>query len=370
MRDYYEILGVGRDASLDEIKKAFRKAARKYHPDVNPGDKEAEAKFKEINEAYSVLSDPEKRKTYDQLGHQAFTAGAGAGAGGFRPGAAGFNFEDLFRTAGGRGGMGGFADLFGDIFGTGGRATAGEDLRAEITLSLHDAIHGAILPLEIQREVTCATCHGSGLKPGGKQKSCPQCRGRGKISMGSGFFAFTQACPECGGTGKIGDPCATCAGHGAQVVRETIKVRIPAGIPDGGTVRIPGKGNEGYDGSEPGDLYVQVRVAPDPVFRRRGNDLEMILPLTPWEAALGAKVEVPTPDGPVKLKIPPGTSSGTKMRLGGKGVPSIRGGTRGDLYVELQVVVPKTLTDEQRRLYEKLAEVGQPDPRAGLPKEI
>lgn len=380
-RDYYDILGVKRDASVEELKKAFRKAARKHHPDVNPGDKEAEAKFKEVNEAYSVLSDPEKRKTYDQFGHEAFTSGGyrPGGGGGFQGGGSyGFNFEDLFRHAGGGGGGGrggfqgggGFQDIFGDLFGGGMRAEAGEDLRAEITVDLKDVIHGSTLPLTLQREVACTTCHGDGFQPGGKTRTCPQCKGRGKVNSGSGFFAFTQACPECGGTGKIGDPCKTCGGSGAQRTQETLRVKIPAGLPDGGTIRLSGKGNDGFDGSEPGDLYVQVRVRPDPFFKRQGDDLIVSIPVTPFEAALGGKVEVPTPDGTIKLKVPPGTSSGQKMRVGGKGVPHLRGGGRGDLYVEIQVSVPKTLTEEQRKAYEALQEAGGEDPRAGLPKSI
>jgi molecular chaperone DnaJ len=377
-RDFYDILGVKKGASDDEIKKAFRKAARKYHPDVNPGDKEAEAKFKEVNEAYSILSDAEKRKTYDQFGHEAFSGGGfrpGGPGGGFGGGGmGGFNFEDLFRQAGrsggGRAGGGGFNDVFSDLFGGGMRAEAGEDLRAEITVDLKDIIHGTVIPLSLKREVACKTCYGSGFKPGGKQSTCSQCQGKGKVSMGSGFFAFSQACSQCGGTGKTGDPCTTCGGSGAQMVQETLRVKIPAGLPDGGTVRLAGKGNEGFDGSEPGDLYVQVRVRPDPHFRRQGDDLHLTVPVTPFEAALGGKVEVPTPDGPVKLKVPAGSSSGQKMRLGGKGVPHVRGGGKGDLYVELQVVVPKELTPEQQKAYEALQEAGAPDPRASLPKAI
>lgn len=379
-QDYYQILGVKKDATVDELKKAFRKLARKHHPDVNPGDKSAEAKFKEVNEAYSVLSDPEKRKTYDQYGHEAFAAGASGGGfrpgqgGGFGGGAQGFNFEDLFRgaQAGQRGGRGGadFGDIFGDLFGGGMRAQAGEDLRAEVAIDFSEAIHGTLITIGLQREVACNTCQGSGFKPDGKQKGCPQCRGKGKVSSGSGLFAFTQACPECGGTGKIGDPCLSCGGAGVRYAQEQLKVRIPAGIPDGGTVRVPGKGNEGVNGSEPGDLYVQVRVKPHPSIRREKNDLYLTLPVTPAEAALGAKVEVPTPDGPVKIKIPPGTSSGQRIRLGGKGAPSVRGGAKGDLYVEILVTVPKVLDEAQRKAYEELLKANEPDPRALLPKTI
>ncbi len=371
-RDYYQVLGVQRDASVDDLKKAFRKAARKHHPDVNPGDKDAEAKFKEVNEAYSVLSDPEKRKTYDQYGHEAFTSG-GAGAGGFRPGAGGFGgvrFEDLFRGAGGGRGGGGFADLFGDLFGGGGGAAPGEDLRAEVTVDLADVVHGSTIQLEIQREVACKTCTGSGFQPGGKQSTCPQCGGRGKVTMGSGFLSFSQACPQCGGAGKTGDPCLTCGGAGVQLSRESLRVRIPAGLRDGGTIRLSGKGNDGFDGAEPGDLYVQVRVRPHPFFKRSGDDLEITLPLTPAEAALGTRIEVPTPDGTVKMKVPAGSSSGQRLRLGGKGVPHLRGGGRGDLYVELRIVVPKAISDAEREAYEKLLAAQKEDVRAGVPKSI
>jgi molecular chaperone DnaJ len=377
-RDFYEILGLKRDATVEDIKKSFRKLARKYHPDVNPDDKEAEARFKEVSEAYAILSDPEKRKTYDQYGREAFANGGAPGGGGGRAGgfggfgAGGVRFEDLFRGAGGGGG-GGFGDVFGDLFGGGGggrRAVSGEDLRAEIQIELQDAVHGATIPLEIRREVACKTCHGSGFRPGGAQKTCPRCRGQGKVNMGSGFVAFSQACPECGGSGQIGDPCITCGGVGAQVAREQIRVRIPAGISDGGTVRLSGKGNEGLDGGDPGDLYVQIRIRPHAFFRRKGSDLELTLPITPAEAALGAKVEVPTPDGRVKMKVPPGSSSGQRMRLGGKGVPNLRGGGRGDLYAELKIVLPKTLTDEQQAAFEKLAEVLPADVRDALPEKL
>ncbi len=376
-RDYYDILGVKRDATVEEIKKAFRKMARKFHPDVNPGDKEAEQKFKEVNEAYGVLSDPEKRKTYDQVGHAAYSSGAGAGYGGFggAPGGygGGIRFEDLFRGAGGGAGRGGnFSDIFGDLFGgaQGGRAMAGEDLRAEITVDLADVVHGATVPIELTRDVACTTCQGSGFRPGGTQRTCQQCRGKGKINMGSGFFAFSQACPECGGTGRTGDPCLTCAGSGTQRARETLRVKIPAGLRDGGTIRLGGKGNAAIDGGEPGDLYVQVRIRPHPHFRREGDDLLLTLPVTPAEAALGAKVEVPTPDGTVRMKIPAGSSSGQKLRLGGKGVPRLRGTGRGDLYVELQVVLPKTLNDAQRKAYEALAEASDENPRQNLPQQL
>lgn len=378
-RDYYETLGLKRDATVEDIKKAFRKMARKYHPDVNPGDAEAEAKFKEINEAYGVLSDPEKRKTYDQLGHQGFTSGAGAGysGGGFSGGGGfgGVRFEDLFRGAGGgrgAGGMGGAGDMFSDLFGgaASSRATAGEDLRAEITVDLADIVHGSVIPIEIQREVACKTCTGSGFRPGGTQRTCSQCRGQGKVSMGSGFFSFQQVCPECGGTGKTGDPCTTCSGRGTQLSRESLRVKIPAGLPHNGTVRLSGKGNTGLDGREPGDLYVQVRVRPHAVFKRSGSDLELTLPVTPAEAALGAKVEVPTPDGTVKMKVPAGSSSGQSMRLTGKGVPKLRGKGRGDLYATLQIVVPKTLTDAQKEAYETLLQASPENPRSSLPDKL
>jgi DnaJ-class molecular chaperone len=336
-RDYYEVLGVKRDASDDEVKKAYRKLARKFHPDLNPGDKTAEDRFKKLQEAYDVLSDAENRKLYDQYGEnwRAVKAGAGAppppgrstqGPGGPRTG--GFDFSDFeFGNFGGRGGAG--FDIFEELFSGAGRGRSarggrGQDVEAELEVSLEDAHRGARRTLQMQVADICPTCNGSGI---------------------------------------VGDkPCNTCGGSGQVLKQKNIEVNIPAGMRDGSTVRLAGQGGSGSNGSEPGDLYLHIRVRPHPVFTVKGDDLEVDLPIAPWEAVLGASIEAQTIDGKVELKIPPGAKSGQRLRLRGQGLNKRKGG-RGDEYVRLKIVVPKEASAEERRLYEELKRVSQFDPR-------
>src|SRR3989441_4220301 len=374
-KDYYEILGVKKSASAEEIRKAFRKLARKYHPDINPGDKSAEEKFKALSEANDVLSDPKKRKIYDQLGYysdnidpaaaEAYARGGPTGAGGFggfpgaQPGATGqgvpfdfggFDFSDMFEGARGQrsaGTSGGFRDIFSGIFGGGGRGGAvaqdgpepGSDLEYQVNVPFWTAIRGGVMRLNITRQDVCANCHGNGIieQPG----VCPQCKGKGTIEQSANRMKFNVTCPRCHGTGKNVSPCPVCHGEGAVTRTEPLEVRIKPGTRDGQRIRIPGKGNAGTHGGPPGDLYVIIRTGDHPVFRREGDDIYLTVPVTATEAALGSKIEVPTIDGRTLLKIPPGTQSGQKLRLREKGVPSAsKEGTRGDEIVEIQVNVP------------------------------
>ncbi|GAB6061677.1 molecular chaperone DnaJ [Deferrisoma palaeochoriense] len=343
-RDYYEVLGVGRNASTEEIKKAYRKLARKYHPDVNPGNKEAEERFKEISEAYEVLSDPEKRAQYDAMGHAAFGQGAGAGAGPqweeFRSGGfGGFDFSDLF------------SDLFGETAGfrpSGPRK--GADLEYEMTVSLTEAVKGTEKEISFRRNAPCDACGGSGYKPGAGGGTCPRCGGRGVVRSSRGVISVQQTCPTCRGTGRTPGPaCERCAGQGTVPKAERIRVRIPAGVTEGSRVRVAGKGEAGAAGGPPGDLYIRVHVAPDPRFRREGNDLVTTVDVDLLDALLGGTVEVPTLDGPVRMKVPAGTQNGQRFRIRGKGVPG-----KGDLYAEVRVKIPRRLDPEVRKVLEGL----------------
>jgi molecular chaperone DnaJ len=408
-KDYYEILGVKKSASADEIRKAFRKLARKYHPDVNPGDKSAEEKFKALSEANDVLSDPKKRKIYDQVGFysdnidpataEAYArAGGGGGAeagggfpGGFRGGPQdggqgvpfdfdGFDFSDLIdnaqrgRRGGGRsGGGGGFRDIFGSIFGGGqgaGRAAEvgpepGSDLEYQVNVPFWTAIRGGVMRLNITRQDVCANCHGQGfLEAPGK---CPECNGTGHITQTGGRMKFNVQCPRCHGTGKNLTTCPTCHGEGTVSKTEPLEVRIKAGTRDGQRIRIPGKGNAGVHGGPPGDLYAIIRTEEHPIFRRDGDDIYLTVPVSATEAALGAKIEVPTIDGRALLKIPPGTQSGQKLRLREKGVPSAtKEGARGDEIVEITVTVPMPRDERTKELLRELAKLNPEDPRAEL----
>lgn len=336
-RDYYEILGVDRNASEAEIKKAYRKLAMKYHPDRNP-DKDSAAKFQEISEAYEVLSDEQKRAAYDQFGHAGVdgqTAGAGGGFGGF----------------------GSFEDIFGDIFGGGTRtgrqtrAQRGADLRYNIELTLEEAVHGTSKTIRIPTLVSCKTCEGSGAKKGTKPQTCKQCEGSGQIRMQQGFFTVQQTCPVCRGEGTIiTDPCPTCHGHGRMQEYKTLSVKIPAGVDTGDRIRLAGEGEAGMHGGPSGDLYVQVNVKNHPIFTRDGNDLHCEVPITFTTAALGGEIEIPTLDGRVKIKIPVETQSGKLFRLRGKGVKSVRGGGKGDLLCQIMVETPVNLTAKQKEL--------------------
>lgn len=370
-KDYYKLLGVDKKASDKEIKDAYRKLARKYHPDANPGNKESEEKFKEISEAYEVLSDPEKRKQYD-------TGGMFMGAGGPGPGFGPFGFGDFGTRPGSRtytysGDLGDLGDLF-NLFGGMGTAAGrrreprrGRDLSTDVTISFEEALSGVTVPLTVTGMSACPTCKGSGAKPGTLPKSCPNCGGKGTVSHNQGPFAFSRPCPACGGRGTvIEDPCVTCRGTGAVEMPRSIKVKIPAGINDGGKVRFPGKGEAGPPGAAPGDLYVRVRVKPHRFFRRKDRDILLDLPLTFPEAALGTTVEVPTVNGRVKLKVPAGTADGRKFRLRGKGAPKPRGKGRGDMIVTARVVVPKKMTAKEKELVKKLQELEEENPRAFL----
>ena len=403
-KDYYEILGVKKSASADDIRKAFRKLARKYHPDVNPGDKTAEEKFKALSEANEVLSDPKKRKIYDQVGFysdnidpataEAYArAGSSGGGGGFPGGFSGggqpaggqgvpfdfggFDFSDLADSAGrgqksSGGGSSSFRDIFGSIFGGGRGATQAEegpepgtDLEYQVNVPFWTAIRGGVMRLNISRNDVCSTCHGQGvLESPGK---CPECNGTGQITQTGGRMKFNVQCPRCHGTGKNLTTCGTCHGEGTVPQTEPLEVRIKAGTRDGQRIRLPGKGNAGAHGGVPGDLYAIIRTEEHPVFLRDGDDISLTVPVTATEAALGSKIEVPTIDGRALLKIPPGTQSGQKLRLREKGVPSAtREGVRGDEIVEITVHVPMPRDERTKELLRELAKLNPEDPREEL----
>jgi molecular chaperone DnaJ len=352
-RDFYEVLGVGRGASAEEIKKAYRKLAREYHPDRNPDDSAAEERFKDVQQAYDVLSDPEKRKQYDAQG----AAFGGFGRGGPGPGG-GFGAD--------------IGDIFSSLFRRGGgpqQAARGRDLETEVKLSFQQAIDGTELPVTVPKQSSCKTCSGTGAKPGTGPVVCPQCGGRGVDSESQGFFSISQPCPVCGGAGQvIEDPCPTCGGSGLTMQRKRYRVRIPAGVHDGSRIRVRGKGEDGPRGAPPGDLYVVTRVTPSPIFRRRDDgNLEVTLPITVAEAIEGATVEVPTLSGTKRIRVPAGTQHGTVQRLRGEGPPRPRSAQRGDLLYRIEVEMPRELTSEQRRALAGFAEtMNDRDPREKL----
>jgi len=363
-KDFYAILGVARNASQDEVKKAYRKLAQRYHPDSAKGDAAAEERFKEISAAYDVLGDAAKRTEYDRVRDMAasgFRFGPGGGPGG--PG--GVRFEDLGF------GVGGIGDLF-DLFGqgrAGGRVRGGADLVAEAELSFEEAMAGTTVPLRVSGSQACATCGGSGARPGTSPTTCPQCGGSGSVAVDQGVFSLSRPCPRCGGRGQIvEDSCPTCQGSGSITATRTLRVKIPAGVEDGARIRLAGRGEAGPPGGRSGDLYVAVRVRPHRYFGRRGSDLTLSLPVTYPEAALGANVKVPTLNGAVTLKVPSGTRSGRTFRIRGKGAPKQRGG-RGDLLVTVQVEVPAKVSREERDLLKRLREAGGESPRAHLGTE-
>ena len=356
-RDYYEVLGVQKGATEEEIKKAYKKMARKYHPDLNPGDKDAEEKFKEVNEAYEVLSDSEKKARYDQFGFAGVDPNFGAGGGGYG-GGAGFDFGDL-------------GDIFGSFFGGGfgGGQTRrnpnapqrGESIRMNLTISFEEAAFGCEKELELDRYESCETCHGSGAAPGTSPETCPDCGGSGVVQTRRqtpmGVFASTAPCSRCGGRGKIiKEPCAACHGSGQTRKTRTIKVKIPAGIDDGQTISLRGEGSGGVNGGPAGDLYVTVYVKPHKMFKRDGQDIMLEMPVSFAQAALGATLTVPTVDGKVQYDMPEGTQTGTVFRLRGSGVPNINGRGRGDQYVKVTVEVPRNLNGEQKELLRKFEE--------------
>ncbi len=397
-KDYYGALGVKKTASADEIRRAFRKLARKYHPDVNPGDKKAEERFKEISEANDVLSDPKKRKIYDQVGFysdnidpataEAYARGGGS-AGGF-PGAGGagagrgggqgvpfdfggFDFSD-FTTGGttGRrtGGSGGFRDIFSGIFSGGGREEPegpepGTDLEYQVTVGFWQAIRGAVLRLSVTRRDVCPMCKGTAHVGSGTQ--CPDCKGRGQVSRTSNGMKFNMACARCHSTGQIMNECPNCRGEGVVTTTEPLEVRIKPGTRDGQRIRLAGKGNAGLRGGPSGDLYIIIKIEEHPVFRRQGDDIYVTVPTSVTEAALGAKIEVPTIDGRAQLKVPPGTQSGQKLRMREKGVPSAtKEGTRGDEIIEVKIVVPYLRDERSKELLREVAKLNPEDPRADL----
>jgi molecular chaperone DnaJ len=350
-QDFYSTLGVDKGASADEIKKAYRKLARKLHPDRNPGDKQAEERFKEVQEAYSVLSDAEKRKQYD--------AGGMFGGGGIR-----------FDPSSFRSGFGSFGDIISDLF---GRASGGEhrepgrDLETEVRLSFDDAINGTQVSVVVPKEAACPTCGGSGAKPGTSPRTCPQCQGRGLETEGQGMFSISQPCSRCGGRGTVvDDPCETCGGRGVSRQMKRYRVKVPAGVRDGSRIRLAGKGEPGVGGGPPGDLYVVTRVADSPIFKRKGDNLEVELPVSIVEAVRGGTLEVPTLDGTKRIRIPAGTPDGSLQRLRGEGPPKLSGTGRGDIHYRVRIEIPKSLTKEQREAIERLGEVMNGDPRAEL----
>lgn len=368
-KDYYKSLGVAKDASAAEIKKVYRKLARELHPDKNPGDAKAEARFKEVSEAYDVLSDPDKRKEYDEA--RSLFAGGGAGFGGFGAGrgagaGGGFNVSDLFGGGSGSNLNDLFDGLFGAGAGRGGRTgagpTRGQDVAAEVSLGFDQAVHGATLPLRLSGPAACKTCGGNGARPGTSPRRCPVCGGSGFVSRNQGAFGFSEPCVECRGTGQlIDDPCPECRGAGITTQTRTINVRIPAGIRDGAKVRVAGKGTPGGNGGPAGDLFVTVHVGAHPLFGRSGDDLTLTVPITFAEAALGTTLRVPTLDGSVALKVAPGTPSGRTLRVRGRGVE--RRGSQGDLLVTVEVAVPAKLDGAAREALEKYAAAQTDDPR-------
>jgi molecular chaperone DnaJ len=365
--DLYKVLGVTKNSSDEEIKKAYRKLARQYHPDRNPGDEKSEEKFKEVQGAYDTLSDPEKRSAYDAGGSNPFGGfGGGQGAGPFGGGGAQSPF--------GAGGVD-LGDILGGMFGRGGgrggapQQARGNDLETEVGLSFDQAVNGTQVSVTVPKSERCPTCHGSGAKPGTTPVTCPRCEGRGVDAQSQGFFSISQPCPQCGGAGQIiEDPCATCGGSGVTRQTKRYKVNIPAGVKEGTRIRLAGKGEAGQRGGPPGDLYVTTKVAPSPVFRRLdGGNLEVTVPITVTEALRGATIEVPTLSGTKKIKVAPGTNHGSVQRLRGEGAPKPTGKGRGDIRYRLEIEMPAELTDEQEEAAEKLAEaLNGGDPRAEL----
>lgn len=343
-RDYYEVLGVEKSAGSAELKKAYRRLAMKFHPDRNQDNPDAEKSFKEVKEAFEVLSDPQKRAAYDQYGH----AGV-RGQGGFGGGQGGADFSDIF------------GDVFGDIFGGGGRRGGqrvhrGDDLQYNLEISLEDAVAGKEVKLEIPSLAHCDTCDGSGAKPGTSPTTCSTCNGMGQVRMQQGFFSVQQTCPNCRGTGQmISDPCSDCHGRGRIRKEKTLSVKVPAGVDTGDRIRLSGEGEAGERGGPAGDLYVAIRVKPHKIFERDGSDLHCAMPIDMTMAALGGEIEVPTLDGKVSLKIPPGTQSEKMFRLRAKGVKSVHGGPVGDLLCRVKVETPVNLTAEQKELLEQFA---------------
>ena len=352
-RDYYEVLGVAKNASDDEIKKAYRKLAMKHHPDRNPDDKGAEEKFKEAKEAYEVLSDADKRAAYDQFGHEGVNPQGGPGGfGGFGSGAGGFDFSDIFEG------------IFGGAAGGAGRGRSnvyrGADLRYNLEIPLEEAARGTETKIRIPTLEECETCHGSGAKPGTQPTTCPTCQGHGQVRMQQGFFSLQQTCPRCHGSGKIiADPCGTCHGQGRVKKHKTLSVKIPAGVDEGDRIRLAGEGEAGVNGGPPGDLYVQIHLKEHALFKRDGDSLHCEMPVSFATAALGGEVEIPTLDGHAKLKVAPETQSGQILRLKGKGIKGVRSNSPGDLFCHVVVETPVKLSAKQKELLREFESLSQ-----------
>jgi len=389
-QDYYQILGIKKGAGADEIRKAYKRLARKHHPDLNPGDKAAEERFKDIQEAYAVLNDPEKKKMYDQFGFYSDKVDPGA-AGGYRQGPGqgfgfdfgGFDFSDF--TQGSAGGhsrpgespfssSGGFGDIFSQFFGkhrhrTEVKPQKGTDLEYALNIDFWQAIRGTRIRLNINHQTVCTACGGTGSSGGGST-ICPECRGRGTVTQQAGAMRFNITCPRCGGRGQIRNSCPVCGGEGRVTSSDTVEVRIPPGVRSGSRLRVAGKGNAGSKGAPAGDLYITIRVQPHPFFKREGDNIHVRIPVTVWEAALGTKIEVPTVDGRARLKIPQGTQNGQKFRLREKGVLNTRKGKRGDQIVEVFLVTPEANDERTREILRELAELHPGDPRAGIWEKV
>ncbi|MDA8083157.1 MAG: molecular chaperone DnaJ [Nitrospiraceae bacterium] len=358
VKDYYEILGIDKKASQDEIKKAYRKLARKYHPDLNPGDKTAENKFKELTEAYEVLSDEKKRTEYDQFGKAPFETG-------------GQGYDYRAYTSGDSFDFGGFGDIFSDLFRAGGGPQQadqkGPDLVMGLELTLEEAFSGVTRPISFNREVSCGSCHGTGAE---NYQQCDKCRGAGRISTSKGFFKTQQVCNSCGGSGhKVTKACTACAGKGGTVRTESLKVKIPAGADNGSRVRLKGLGGAGHGNGQPGDLFIEISVRPHPLFQRKDDNILLELPVTFGEAALGARIEVPTIDGVAAMTLPAGTQGGQKFKLSGKGFPSAKAGRRGDQHVTIKIVVPKSIPEKSRGAIQEIEALYRESPRKGMVKQ-
>ena len=379
--DYYETLSVPRGAAPDDIRKAYRRLARKYHPDLNPGDKAAEERFKRVQEAYDILSDPKKRQMYDQVGFYSESGFPGAGGAGPQPGMdfGGFDFSEFFQRSASRQSArteeqsgGKFGDIFSQFFGgrSGADETAeapqkGSDLEYALNIDFWQAIRGTQERLNITRHEVCSTCGGSG-SAGGANVTCPQCNGTGSVSQMAGAMRFNLACPRCGGKGRLRNVCPNCHGDGRIAVTDTVEVRIPPGVQSGSRLRVAGKGNAGTVGAPAGDLYITTRIEPHPYFHREGDNIEIKLPITVWEAGLGTKIEVPTIDGRMLLKIPPGTRNGQRFRMREKGVFNSRKNARGDQIVEVQVQAPEVHDERTKEILRELARLHPADPRADI----
>jgi molecular chaperone DnaJ len=385
--DHYEVLGVGRKASQDDIRKAYRRLARKYHPDLNPGDKSADDRFRKLQEAYDILSDPKKREMYDQYGFYSETGFPGAGTGqsqGPGMGFGGFDFSEYVNQEGagggggfpgGSGGGGAFRDIFSQFFGGRNRRpeTAsperGSDLEYSLSIGFWQAVRGSQVRLNVTRQESCRACNGTGSSSGA-ESACPECNGSGNVNQAAGAMRFTLPCPRCEGRGRLRNVCPSCHGDGKTARVEPVEVRIPPGAQNGSRLRIPGKGNAGTMGAPAGDLYITTRVEPHAFFRWEGDNVQIRIPVTVWEAGLGAKIEVPTVDGKALLKIPPGTQNGQKFRMREKGVFNARKNTRGDQIVEVAIHTPKVQDERTKEILRELAQLHPEDPRAELWQQV